>query len=332
MSDELEALAAGRARGHHRHGQPDRRPPGREPRGPSRSRSPSTPSWSRPRPHHLGRRPPGLRPQAADGRLEGFADAAPARGISGFLRRVESEHDIMGAGHASTSDQLRHRARRGAAPRAPGGPRGLRDRRRRLTGGMAYEGLNQASALRAHHRAAQRQRDEHLGERGALSKLFQRVRVDPTLTKVREEIERGLAKLPGASEMGGHIRDATKSLWFVPGALFEALGFAYFGPIDGHDIGEVRKALRTTLEMDRPVMIHAKTRQGPRIRPRRGRRRGHARVTACSSSRAGRPPRVRRARRTTRTCSGRRWSPRPSGTRGSWASPPRCSRARGCST
>ena len=97
---------------------------------------------------------------------------------------------------------------------------------------------------------------------GALSKLFQRVRVDPTLTKVREEIERGLAKLPGATEMGGHIRDATKSLWFVPGALFEALGFAYLGPIDGHDIGEVRKALRTTLEMDRPVVIHAKTVKG----------------------------------------------------------------------
>ncbi|MBY0397806.1 MAG: 1-deoxy-D-xylulose-5-phosphate synthase, partial [Thermoleophilia bacterium] len=56
--------------------------------------------------------------------------------------------------------------------------------------------------------------------------------------------------------------DATKSLWFVPGALFEALGFAYLGPIDGHDIGAVRKALRTTLEMDRPVVVHVKTVKG----------------------------------------------------------------------
>ncbi len=97
---------------------------------------------------------------------------------------------------------------------------------------------------------------------GALSKLFQRVRVDPTLTRVREELERGLARLPGASEIGGHIRDATKSLWFVPGALFEALGFAYMGPIDGHDIEGVRRALRTTLEMNRPVVLHVKTVKG----------------------------------------------------------------------
>ena len=88
------------------------------------------------------------------------------------------------------------------------------------------------------------------------------MRVDPTLTRVREELERGLSKLPGASEIGGHIRDATKSLWFVPGALFEALGFAYIGPIDGHDVEESRKALRTTLVMDRPVVIHVKTVKG----------------------------------------------------------------------
>ncbi len=114
-----------------------------------------------------------------------------------------------------------------------------------LTGGMAYEGLNQAGALRSPITVVLNDNGMSISENvGALSKLFQRVRVDPTLTKVREEIERGLAKLPGATEMGGHIRDATKSLWFEDGALFEALGFAYYGPIDGHDIGEVRRALR----------------------------------------------------------------------------------------
>jgi 1-deoxy-D-xylulose-5-phosphate synthase len=86
--------------------------------------------------------------------------------------------------------------------------------------------------------------------------------VDPTITRVREEFEKGLSRLPGGSELGGHIRDATKSLWFVPGALFEALGFAYLGPIDGHDINDVRRAVRSTLDMDRPVVVHIKTVKG----------------------------------------------------------------------
>ena len=128
---------------------------------------------------------------------------------------------------------------------------------------MAYEGLNQAGALGSPITVILNDNGMSISENvGALSKLFQRVRVDPTLTRVREELERGLSRLPGATELGGHIRDATKSLWFVPGALFEALGFAYIGPIDGHDIEGVRRALRTTLEMNRPVVLHVKTVKG----------------------------------------------------------------------
>jgi 1-deoxy-D-xylulose-5-phosphate synthase len=199
------------------------------------------------------------------GRLEGFPTLRQHGGISGFLRRVESEHDVMGAGHASTS--ISYATGLAEAGRRAGG-RGdghvvcvIGDGA--LTGGMAYEGLNQAGHLGSPITVVLNDNGMSISENvGALSKLFQRVRVDPTLTKVREEIERSLAKLPGATEIGGHIRDATKSLWFVPGALFEALGFAYLGPIDGHDIGEVRKALRTTLEKDRPVVVHVKTRKG----------------------------------------------------------------------
>lgn len=197
------------------------------------------------------------------GRLDGFPTLRQHGGISGFLRRVESEHDVMGAGHASTSisyatglaEAQRHGHREGHVVCVIGDGA--------LTGGMAYEGLNQAGALGSPITVVLNDNGMSISENvGALSKLFQRVRVDPTLTRVREEIERGLAKLPGASEIGGHIRDATKSLWFVPGALFEALGFAYLGPIDGHDIGAVRKALRATLEMDRPVVVHVKTVKG----------------------------------------------------------------------
>jgi 1-deoxy-D-xylulose-5-phosphate synthase len=197
------------------------------------------------------------------GRLDGFGTLRQYGGMSGFLRRAESEHDVMGAGHASTSisyatglaEGLRHARREGHVVCVIGDGA--------LTGGMAYEGLNQAGALGSPITVVLNDNGMSISENvGALSKLFQRVRVDPTLTRVREELERGLARLPGASELGGHIRDATKSLWFVPGALFEALGFAYIGPIDGHDIDGVRRALRTTLEMDRPIVVHVKTVKG----------------------------------------------------------------------
>jgi 1-deoxy-D-xylulose-5-phosphate synthase len=198
------------------------------------------------------------------GRLEDFATLRQYGGMSGFLRREESEHDIIGAGHASTSisyavgfaEAARQSGRHNEHVVAVIGDGAL-------TGGMAYEGLNQAGALGSPLTVVLNDNGMSISENvGALSKLFQRARVDPTLTRVREEIERGLARLPGASELGGHLRDATKSLWFSSGALFEALGFAYIGPIDGHDVVAVRKALRTTLAMDRPALIHVKTVKG----------------------------------------------------------------------
>ncbi|MEQ9093413.1 MAG: 1-deoxy-D-xylulose-5-phosphate synthase N-terminal domain-containing protein, partial [Miltoncostaeaceae bacterium] len=203
------------------------------------------------------------------GRLEDFATLRQYRGMSGFLRRCESEHDVIGAGHASTSisyavglaEANRQAGRSDEHVVAVIGDGAL-------TGGMAYEGLNQAGALGSRLTVVLNDNGMSISENvGAMSKLFQRARVDPTLTRVREEIERGLARVPGVAELGGHLRDATKSLWFSTGALFEALGFAYIGPIDGHDVAAMRRALRTTLAMDRPALIHAKTVKGPGYAP-----------------------------------------------------------------
>ena len=206
------------------------------------------------------------------GRLGDFDTLRQYGGTSGFLRRVESEHDVMGAGHASTS--ISYAAGLAEAQRQTG----RKDSHvvavigdGALTGGMAYEGLNQAGALGSPITVVLNDNGMSISENvGALSKMFQRVRVDPTLTKVREELEDRLARIPGASEFGGHVRDATKSLWFVSGALFEALGFAYLGPVDGHDIDAMRRALRQTLEMDRPVVIHAQTTKGKGYMPAEG--------------------------------------------------------------
>lgn len=198
------------------------------------------------------------------GRHSQFRTLRQHGGVSGFLRRVESEHDVMGAGHASTSVSY------GV---------GLAEAHRRdgrvgdhvvcvigdgaMTGGMAYEGLNQAGALGSPMVVVLNDNGMSIGENvGALSRFLQRARVDSTLTKVREELERNLGKLPGADMVGSHIRDAAKALWFEHGALFEALGFAYMGPFDGHDIPALRRAVRTAVERERPVLVHVKTVKG----------------------------------------------------------------------
>jgi 1-deoxy-D-xylulose-5-phosphate synthase len=203
------------------------------------------------------------------GRLAGFGTLRQHGGISGFLKRTESEHDVMGAGHASTSISyatgLAEAARRSGAK---GGHVACVIGDGALTGGMAYEALNHAGHLGSPIKVFLNDNGMSISPNvGALSHLFQRVRVDPTLTRMREEIERKVARIPGASGIGGAFRDAAKSLWFETGALFEALGFAYVGPVDGHDLHAVRKAIRATLEMDRPVVVHLKTVKGKGYAP-----------------------------------------------------------------
>ncbi len=197
------------------------------------------------------------------GRLSQFSTLRQHGGMSGFLRREESEHDVMGAGHASTSisygvglaEAIRSRGEDAVVACVIGDGA--------MTGGMAYEGLNQAGALKVPLVVVLNDNGMSIGENvGALAHLFQRARVDTKVTRVREEIERGLGRLPGGDYLGERLRDATKALWFEHGALFEALGFAYVGPIDGHDIGEVRRAIRSAIEHGRPVLVHAKTSKG----------------------------------------------------------------------
>ncbi|MDH3226473.1 MAG: 1-deoxy-D-xylulose-5-phosphate synthase [Thermoleophilia bacterium] len=202
------------------------------------------------------------------GRLAEFETLRQHRGLSGFLRRAESEHDVIGAGHASTS--ISYATGLAEAQRLSGARTGhvvcvIGDGA--LTGGMAYEGLNHAGALGSPITVVLNDNGMSISKNvGALSTMFQRVRYDKTLSKVRGELERGLARIPGVSDLGGAMKDATKA-FFSPGHLFEALGFAYIGPVDGHDVGAMRGALRLAVRMGRPVLIHAKTVKGKGYAP-----------------------------------------------------------------
>jgi 1-deoxy-D-xylulose-5-phosphate synthase len=203
------------------------------------------------------------------GRLARFPTLRQHGGLSGFLKRTESEHDVMGAGHASTS--ISYAVGLAEAARRTGGEHGavvcvVGDGA--MTGGMAYEGLNQAGDMGTPVVVILNDNGMSISQNvGGMSRMLQRARVDSTLTRVREELERGLARVPGGGAVGTSLRDATKALWFESGALFESLGFAYMGPFDGHDIEAVRTAIRLALRRNRPVLVHLKTTKGKGYEP-----------------------------------------------------------------
>jgi len=197
------------------------------------------------------------------GRLGDFPTLRQYEGMSGFLRREESEHDVMGAGHASTS--ISYATGLAEAMRVSG----RRDRRivavigdGAMTGGMAYEAMNHAGHLGSPITVVLNDNGMSISQNvGAVAGALQKARLDPMLTKVRNEIEKGLGLIPGMHDLGSSLSNATKAL-FVPGQLFEAMGFAYMGPIDGHDIRAMRRAMQLTADSDRPVLLHVHTDKG----------------------------------------------------------------------
>jgi 1-deoxy-D-xylulose-5-phosphate synthase len=106
---------------------------------------------------------------------------------------------------------------------------------------------------------------------GALSRYFNRIRLNPKLHRAREGVETGLTRIPGGiggriERFGPQLKESIKSLW-APGLFFEELDLAYVGVIDGHDVGALREAISTALEADRPVVVHAKTVKGKGFAP-----------------------------------------------------------------
>ena len=175
------------------------------------------------------------------GRRDCFAGIRQYGGISGFPNRGESCHDVIGTGHASTS--IGYGLGLAEAARLAGQEEGtvvcvLGDGA--LTGGVAFEALNNAGQM--HTPLVVVLNDNQMSIRpnvGALQLYLNRIRLDPTLTRLREDIERGVLRIPGIGEkayaLGKDVKESMKAL-ISPGMLFEELGFANLGVIDGHDI------------------------------------------------------------------------------------------------
>jgi 1-deoxy-D-xylulose-5-phosphate synthase len=195
------------------------------------------------------------------------------KGLAPFCSVFESEHDIMGAGHASTSVGygvgLKEAMRKGigedgkvVAVIGDGA----------LTGGVAYEALHHAGGLQTPMVIVLNDNGMSISPNvGAISRYFQRVRLNPRFYQARSTTEERLTQLPlglgrRIERLGPEVKAAIKAYW-APGLFFEELDLAYMGVIDGHDVAVLRRALSQALESDRPVVVHIHTVKGKGFEP-----------------------------------------------------------------
>jgi 1-deoxy-D-xylulose-5-phosphate synthase len=207
------------------------------------------------------------------GRRERLDTIRQYGGLAPFCSVFESEHDIMGAGHASTSIGyavgLKEAMRKGI------GEEGkvvavIGDGA--LTGGVAFEALHNAGGLQTPIVIVLNDNGMSISPNvGALSRYFNRVRLNARFYHAREDVENRLTRLPlgvgrRIDRLGPEIKAAVKA-YLAPGLLFEELDLAYVGVIDGHDVPSLRQALADALEADRPVVVHIQTVKGKGFAP-----------------------------------------------------------------
>jgi len=200
------------------------------------------------------------------GRRDRFHTLRTLGGISGFPKRSESTHDVFDVGHSSTSISA-------ALGMAVG--RDL-DRRRSkvvavigdgsMTGGIAFEGLNHAGHLNKDLVVVLNDNEMSIAENvGALSNFLSRTITNEFVHKIKKDMESFLEGLDsfgmGALKVAKRAEESLKGI-FTPGMLFEAFGFEYIGPIDGHDIRRLQETLEKVRNFDDAVLIHVLTKKG----------------------------------------------------------------------
>src|SRR6476660_3333171 len=179
----------------------------------------------------------------------------------------------MGAGHASTSIGyavgLKEGMRLRDEPDAGKVVAVIGDGA--MTGGVAFEAIHQAGGLGTPIVVVLNDNGMSIAPNvGALSRYFNRVRLNPKLWHAREDVEGSLTKLPALGStferLGPHGKESIKACW-APGLWWEELDFAYMGVIDGHDVKALREALREALAAERPAVGHCATVKGKGFAP-----------------------------------------------------------------
>jgi len=206
------------------------------------------------------------------GRKKVFNTLRQYGGISGFLKRDESIYDVFGAGHASTSIS------------AALGFSVSRDMKKEnhhivvvvgdgaLTGGMAFEGLNQLGHLRKNLLVILNDNKMSISPNvGGLKNYLIKLQSEPVYNRFKDDVWDLLGKLPPglsqkAREAASKVSEGLKNL-LVPNLLFEELGIRYFGPIDGHNLPELIEILEKLKNIKGPKLLHVLTVKGKGFEP-----------------------------------------------------------------
>ena len=205
------------------------------------------------------------------GRKDGFEKLRTYGGMSGFPKRKESDCDAFDTGHSSTSI---------SAGIGYVKARELLDEENyvisiigdgALTGGMAYEALNNASQLDSNFIIVLNDNRMSISENvGGMSKYLDGLRTANAYTGLKREIEHALNKVPVAGRRMVHQIKKTKNSikqLFVPGMFFEDMGITYLGPVDGHDVKALCRAFQEAKKMNQAVLVHVLTKKGKGYRP-----------------------------------------------------------------
>lgn len=206
------------------------------------------------------------------GRYDKFSTLRKKYGISGFIRPNESEHDAFVSGHSSNSisaalgmaeamrinGDTKHRA---VAIIGDGA----------FTGGLAYEGLNNAGKSSANLIVILNHNDMSISKNvGALAKYLTSIRGNQHYLDIKKSVEHTLDNTPVIGEPIKNILLSSKSALktvLYHSTMFEDLGFVYLGPVDGHNIEEIEETLKMARRIEKPVFIHINTKKGKGFKP-----------------------------------------------------------------
>ncbi|AZS14743.1 1-deoxy-D-xylulose-5-phosphate synthase [Paenibacillus lutimineralis] len=205
------------------------------------------------------------------GRMDRFDSLRQYKGLCGFVKRNESEHDVWEAGHSSTSlsaamgmalaRDLKGEDNKVVAIIGDGA----------LTGGMAFEALNHIGHEKKDMMVILNDNEMSIAPNvGAVHNYLTKIRSDRNYLRAKDEVEQLLKKIPA---IGGklaktveRLKDSLKYL-VVSGVLFEELGFKYLGPVDGHDVEGLIEAFTQANNVKGPVLVHVLTTKGKGYTP-----------------------------------------------------------------
>lgn len=204
------------------------------------------------------------------GRKDQFPTLRQYKGLSGFPKRKESEHDAFGTGHSSTSisaalgmavaRDLKGEDNNVIAVIGDGS----------MTGGMSFEALNNAGDLHKKMIVILNDNEMSISKNvGAMSQYLCDLRTGETYNKIKHDVEGWLKSLDFGTDVLNAIERVKGSVKYlmVPSSVFEELRFKYLGPIDGHDLNKLLEVLEAAKHVDGPVLVHVITKKGKGYEP-----------------------------------------------------------------